>query len=375
VFVAMSRPPTPPWHLTAPNPRTHRGNRNWSKDQARRQALDQRWAIRNAADAVGGDTPATPVTGDADVVGDTGVVGAVVTPATDNTSVVAAASDVVTEATPPDAMDVSTEVKTEATASVEVSSAVENALDAVLLADRQRLIASVFWICDLDHDGFLNESEMYAFARHIGFEDGEDEWPSEFIELCTEFKVTPSIGINRVTFDKMLNDDSHRGCFCSDKELRKFLEFLGKLSTAASSSSSQMDSSGAVRCGMTRSGEHVAKEVESSVSVAGATRGSAAGAATPGPSSVAVATGGASVAMATGTSPLETALANEVANAIDEDMPEASSRDRTPRRSRSTSSSSTTESAPSAPPGPLANADPTMVARVWDTIAEHLDAN
>ena len=121
----MSRPPTPPWHLPAPNPRTHRGNRNWNRDHTRRQALNQRWAVRNAANASGAGAVAAPGTAS----------NATDLPNDSNTDMASA---------PPAAMDTSSEVKNEGPASTETPFAVGNAMDKVLLADRQHLIASVF---------------------------------------------------------------------------------------------------------------------------------------------------------------------------------------------------------------------------------------
>jgi hypothetical protein len=308
----MSRPPTPPWQLPASNPRTHRGSRNSNRDQARRQALTDRWTARNAVTAgvAGAVVAAARNTATADVAG----VEVVVPPVVANT---AAASVAGAEITVPSETD--------------KSAAVDNAFEKLVSANRQQLISAVFWICDVDHDNHLNQAEMLAFARHIGFDEGQEAWQTEFSELCAEYKTNPEVGINHELFYKLLSDTSDRGCFCTDVELRKFLEFLGKLTVSSESSAS----SSQPQVG----------------SVAVATRGSAAGAATPGSTSVAAATGGPS--SGAGHAP----------------------RERTPRRDRSPSATSTTSSAPSAPAGPLEIADPAMVARVWDNIAAHLDSN
>jgi hypothetical protein len=314
--------------------------------------LDQKWAIRNAASAA---AVAAAVTTDA--------------PNTGVNEVAGGSADVpeptaTTSKAPSPAVPVA-EAKIEIPTSAEVSEAVEATLAKLIIADRNRLIASVFWICDLNHDGFLSESEMLSFARHIGFEDSEEVWTGEYIQLCKEFKISHEIGIDRKTFHTMITDTSPTGCFCSDQELRKFLEFLGKLSTEASSSSSTLDSSGTVRCNLPRIGVDKTTIKESSGGVAGATRGSAAVAAPPGSSSVAATTGDVSVVVSTDESKKE-----------DEIEPKPLSRDRTPRRTRRSPSSSTSSSPPAAPPpSPVASVDPSFVARVWDTIAEHLDSN
>ena len=353
-----------PWHFPEPTPTTHHGTRNWYRSQARRQALDQKWAVRNAANATAA-AAAVPTTGtDAIPVSDDAA-GVEVTATTSKAP----------PATPPVEAKCETTTSAETSASddhtlgtsAEVVESVEQTMGRLANADRNHLTATVFWICDLDHDGYLSKSEMLAYARHIGFEDTEEEWTHEYIQLCNEFKVPHEIGINRETFCKMINDQSDTGCWCTDKELRTFLEFLGKLSAESNaSSSSTLDSSGTVRCGMPRVGVDDVKIEKPSRGVAGATRGSAAVAAPPGTSSVVETTGGVCVVATTDERKME-----------DETQPQPLSRDRTPRRSRRSPSSTSTSSSPpvAPPPSPTATVDPSYVAQVWNTIAEHLDSN
>merc|ERR1712194_609956 len=88
---------------------------------------------------------------------------------------------------------------------------------------RSDLIGAVFRECDADKDGFLNEKEMRVFAVHTGFDGSEEEWASEFRLLCDEQSAK---GVNATLFEKLADDTSDGGCYCSDEELRDMLDKL-----------------------------------------------------------------------------------------------------------------------------------------------------
>merc|ERR1712070_1210226 len=102
---------------------------------------------------------------------------------------------------------------------------------AVLAGSRDERIRcswmqAVFKDCDLDRDGLLSKDEMQIFAVATGFEGSELEWDDEFAALCAEHGVACGAGIDIAAFEKLVNDTSGAGCFCSTKELRQISEQL-----------------------------------------------------------------------------------------------------------------------------------------------------
>jgi Ca2+-binding EF-hand superfamily protein len=78
----------------------------------------------------------------------------------------------------------------------------------------------VFHLCDVDGDGFLNYDEMQRFARQKGFDGTEAEWMEEYDMLCREVNVDPAKGIDVLILERLANDASSCGCYCTDGELR-----------------------------------------------------------------------------------------------------------------------------------------------------------
>mmetsp|Transcript_78046 Transcript_78046/g.246529 ORF Transcript_78046/g.246529 Transcript_78046/m.246529 type:complete len:665 (+) Transcript_78046:60-2054(+) len=85
---------------------------------------------------------------------------------------------------------------------------------------RMDLVRAVFNACDANGDGRLSAEEMRAFAGHIGFEGGDNDWSSEFQMLCEEHGRTAQDGVDREMFSQLVNDQTDAGCYCSDDELR-----------------------------------------------------------------------------------------------------------------------------------------------------------
>merc|ERR1711884_734294 len=92
--------------------------------------------------------------------------------------------------------------------------------------ERADLISAVFKGCDCDEDGHLNEQEMRIISNHMGFEGTDEQWSEEFQLLCSENGVSPAVGVNPALAQRLLNDQSDSGCFCSDEELRSLLAKL-----------------------------------------------------------------------------------------------------------------------------------------------------
>mmetsp|Transcript_108916 Transcript_108916/g.308024 ORF Transcript_108916/g.308024 Transcript_108916/m.308024 type:complete len:686 (+) Transcript_108916:3-2060(+) len=92
--------------------------------------------------------------------------------------------------------------------------------------ERAKLIRSVFEGCDFDRDGCLNEQEMRVISNHLGFEGKDEEWTDEFGLLCRDNHADPARGVDLVLAERLLNDRTDSGCYCSDEELRSLLAKL-----------------------------------------------------------------------------------------------------------------------------------------------------
>jgi len=82
------------------------------------------------------------------------------------------------------------------------------------------LLRTVFHLCDVDGDGFLNSDEMQRFARQKGFDGTQAEWLDEYNILCREVNVDPAKGIDVLVLERLANDASSCGCYCDDGELQ-----------------------------------------------------------------------------------------------------------------------------------------------------------
>lgn len=60
--------------------------------------------------------------------------------------------------------------------------------------------SQVFARYDADQDGFLNEQEMLAFARCLGYDGGRQAWSQEFRALCGEHGWNPAVGLDAAAF-------------------------------------------------------------------------------------------------------------------------------------------------------------------------------
>jgi len=97
---------------------------------------------------------------------------------------------------------------------------------------RRELIHAVFKACDVDKDGLLCSSEMRVFAGTTGFSGSDDEWEEEFKWLCAQFSGHRS-EIDATIFERLVDDESENGCYCSDEELSSLLTQLKAAETPA----------------------------------------------------------------------------------------------------------------------------------------------
>ncbi|CAK9015773.1 unnamed protein product [Durusdinium trenchii] len=96
--------------------------------------------------------------------------------------------------------------------------------------ERTQLIQKVFAALNRSHTGHLNADEMRPFANQTGFEGSDAEWRGEFDSLRHECGSGPGISLHH--FQRLVNDDSDAGCYCSDGELRTVLQSMQRASTS-----------------------------------------------------------------------------------------------------------------------------------------------
>ncbi|CAE7232073.1 tef3, partial [Symbiodinium natans] len=90
--------------------------------------------------------------------------------------------------------------------------------------DRQQLKESVFCMFDSDRDRRLGCEELWAFAQlSPDFGCSEDEWDEAFAELCDDYGCIPTEGLSKEAFFALVDDESDRGCYCTENQLQAML--------------------------------------------------------------------------------------------------------------------------------------------------------
>ena len=90
---------------------------------------------------------------------------------------------------------------------------------------RQKLLGQIFQQLS-DYCGTPKRATvkgMQRFVTMVGFEGSDNEWKEEYLSLCKEWKMEPSKGFNQEAFNKMVDDSSAKGCYCSNPELEIIL--------------------------------------------------------------------------------------------------------------------------------------------------------
>jgi len=90
---------------------------------------------------------------------------------------------------------------------------------------RETLVTDAFSVFDLDADGCLNAQEMRCFAGHTGFDGTEADWANEYSMLCSSYNGLQS-SISLALFQKLVDDETDDGCYCSNVELRDMLSAM-----------------------------------------------------------------------------------------------------------------------------------------------------
>eukprot|EP00435_Cladocopium_sp_Y103_P068026 s247_g30.t3 len=86
---------------------------------------------------------------------------------------------------------------------------------------RTGLIGSAFQALNRSNSGRLSAAEMRPFAEITGFEGSDEDWRKEFELLRQE---CPAGYIDFMQFQRLVNDTSENGCYCTDDDLRLVVE-------------------------------------------------------------------------------------------------------------------------------------------------------
>jgi len=90
--------------------------------------------------------------------------------------------------------------------------------------ERATLIRSVFEKLDVNGNGTLAATELRRLADEVGFNGDDVAWTSEYLLLCEYLGCSANVGVDVLSFARLVDDESEQGCFCANEELRALLE-------------------------------------------------------------------------------------------------------------------------------------------------------
>jgi len=86
---------------------------------------------------------------------------------------------------------------------------------------RAALKTAVFDMLDKDGDGYLFQEELRAFASSFGFEGTDEEWVSQYNDICVDLGCAAMEGLDIRAFSRMVDDEE--GCYLEDDELASLI--------------------------------------------------------------------------------------------------------------------------------------------------------
>jgi len=89
---------------------------------------------------------------------------------------------------------------------------------------RAHVGGQIFAALDRKHAGRLRSGEMLKFARFSGFDGTKEDWSIAYTQLCQDQQCNPKEGLTQEAFLRLISDESDRGCYCSNAELRSICE-------------------------------------------------------------------------------------------------------------------------------------------------------
>ena len=93
-------------------------------------------------------------------------------------------------------------------------------------SSRRAVVRDVFHALEKFSRGYLTAQDMRPFANHTGFDGNDQDWAEEFKALSAE-SGNPQ-GIPLAFFERLVDDESDNGCYCTDAELKDLLAKLPK---------------------------------------------------------------------------------------------------------------------------------------------------
>eukprot|EP00929_Paragymnodinium_shiwhaense_P014974 TRINITY_DN122989_c0_g1_i1.p1 TRINITY_DN122989_c0_g1~~TRINITY_DN122989_c0_g1_i1.p1 ORF type:complete len:617 (+),score=102.74 TRINITY_DN122989_c0_g1_i1:94-1944(+) len=125
-------------------------------------------------------------------------------------------------ATLPMPADIQTKLWSRINSSSDTDNAVGGSSEGQLTGmKRAELKIQVFQHFDVDRDGFLKCSELRQFADFSGFDGDDMDWSEEYAMICEDFGCDPSVGLERVAFSSLIDDEE--GGYLSDDDMRQIL--------------------------------------------------------------------------------------------------------------------------------------------------------
>merc|ERR1712216_836626 len=86
-------------------------------------------------------------------------------------------------------------------------------------ATREAMVRQVFAALDEGGSGHIGSAAMQRFAALNGFDGSDEDWSEEFELMCEEWDCEADPGFSEALFTQWVNDNSEKGCECSDREL------------------------------------------------------------------------------------------------------------------------------------------------------------
>jgi len=96
---------------------------------------------------------------------------------------------------------------------------------------REARVEAIFRALDDSGSGYLNSEAMKTFAVLSGFDEDDAAWREEFQLLCEDIGCQTSVGVDLEAFERLVNDPTEGGSYCSDRELEQICEELTELPT------------------------------------------------------------------------------------------------------------------------------------------------
>jgi len=97
---------------------------------------------------------------------------------------------------------------------------------------RRNLIMALFEVLDDSGNHLLGFSEMKLYAQLTGFNGSDDDWATEYFDLCDENGWNRNVGAHAGQFSMLIDDPDNR-CYASNEVLIQMLQALSDITGKA----------------------------------------------------------------------------------------------------------------------------------------------